>query len=508
MNKLTRTRKFFINVFFSALLSVVSMLAGFIVPKIMLVYYGSSINGLVSSVTQFINYFSVVEAGLSAASVFALYKPLANKNKKEINEVVSTTKHFYYKSGLIFLLLVTILAVFYPLIVSTDVMNKFQIIALVFIIGASGILDFFTLAKYRTLLTADQRLYVISIASIIGIVINTLIILLFSVLGMDIIIVRFFALFSVLTRSIILILYVKKQYKDLNFNLKPKKDLLKKRWDALYLQILGSFQNGSPYIILTIFSDLISVSIYTIYNMIMMGVNNLLSIFISGLSSSFGEIIAKKEDKTLRESYNLFEYVYYNLLTISYSLTYVLIIPFIRLFTKGITDANYILPTTALLFVLNGLLYNLKTPQGMLIHSSGMYKETKVQTTIQALIILIFGVLLTPKYGINGILFASILSNIYRTIDLIYFVPKYITKTNRITTILRIIKVFILGASIYFIGNYFMFNTNTYFDWLIYAIISMMFSIIIILLFDFVLENNMLKSAYKKILLIFRRKKI
>ena len=123
-------------------------------------------------------------------------------------------------------------------------------------------------------------------------------------------------------------------------------------------------------------------------------------------------------------------------------------------------------------------------------------------------LILIFGVLLTPKYGINGILFASILSNIYRTIDLIYFVPKYITKTNRITTILRIIKVFILGASIYFIGNYFMFNTNTYFDWLIYAIISMMYSIIIILLFDFVLENNMLKSAYKKILLIFRRKKI
>ena len=66
------------------------MIAGFIVPKIMLLNYGSEINGLVSSITQFINYFVIVEAGLTAAAVF-LYKPLA-ENQHKINEVVSTTK--------------------------------------------------------------------------------------------------------------------------------------------------------------------------------------------------------------------------------------------------------------------------------------------------------------------------------------------------------------------------------------------------------------------------------
>ena len=56
------------------------MIAEFIIPCIMLKYYGSEINGLVSSINQFIVYFNLVEAGLSGAAIYVLYKPLAGKN--------------------------------------------------------------------------------------------------------------------------------------------------------------------------------------------------------------------------------------------------------------------------------------------------------------------------------------------------------------------------------------------------------------------------------------------
>ena len=55
------------------------MLAGFVTPLIMLKYYGSEVNGLVTSIGQFIVYFNLVEAGLSGAAIYALYKPLADK---------------------------------------------------------------------------------------------------------------------------------------------------------------------------------------------------------------------------------------------------------------------------------------------------------------------------------------------------------------------------------------------------------------------------------------------
>ena len=68
-----------------------------------------------------------------------------------------------------------------------------------------------------------------------------------------------------------------------------------------------------------------------------------------------------------------------------------MIMPFIRIYTAGVTDINYNEPLVGFLFVLNGLLYNLKTPQGMLVISAGMYKETRIQTTIQGAIVVILG---------------------------------------------------------------------------------------------------------------------
>ena len=81
---MTRTEKFLKNSASTALLQVITMLSGFIIPRVMLDIYGSEINGLISSITQFINYFMLVEAGLSAAVVYSLYKPLAEKDYTKI----------------------------------------------------------------------------------------------------------------------------------------------------------------------------------------------------------------------------------------------------------------------------------------------------------------------------------------------------------------------------------------------------------------------------------------
>ena len=62
-------------------------------------------NGMIVSVTQFISYLALVEAGVSAASIVGLYKPLADNNIDEINRILSATKRFYYRSGIAYVLL-------------------------------------------------------------------------------------------------------------------------------------------------------------------------------------------------------------------------------------------------------------------------------------------------------------------------------------------------------------------------------------------------------------------
>ena len=156
----------------AALLQIITVAAGFIVPRIMLVYYGSEINGLVNSIAQFIAYFNLVEAGLAGAAIYALYKPLADRDHKSINGVLSATNRFYILSGYIFVALTLGLALIYPALVKSSQLSPLCVGALVLILGVSGALEFFTMAKYRALLTADQKLYILSLVSIVAIILN------------------------------------------------------------------------------------------------------------------------------------------------------------------------------------------------------------------------------------------------------------------------------------------------------------------------------------------------
>lgn len=499
-----RTKKFFYNSLSTAVLQVFTLIAGLIVPRLMIITYGSEINGLVSSISQFISYFILVEAGLSSAAVYALYKPLAEKNQEKINAIVSAANRFYIIAGFIFVSLVIVFSILYPIFINSEALTPFYIGLLVLILGTSGALDFFTMAKYRVLLTADQKVYILSLASILAITINTIIIVILANLNVNVVLLRFAALFSVFTRTIILHFYVKLNYKEINYKSKPDNQSLNKRWDALFLQTLGVIHVGTPVIIATIFLSLQHVSIYAVFNIVIAGLAGILGIFISGLSASFGDVIAKKELDILQRSYKQFEFMYYMILTFFYSCTFILIMPFINIYTAGV-DINYNLPVIGFLITLNALLHNIKTPQGMLIISAGMFKETRWRTTTQGLIAIIVGIIGVQFLGLAGILLGSITSNIYRIIDLLFFVPKHITKINYSYSLLRIIRVLLSVLLIVLIISFIKYHPQNYLQWLFMAIYTGAISLLVIIIINYIFDKKIFISTMKKIATVFKR---
>jgi len=500
-----RTKVFLKNSIFTALLQVVTLLTGFIITRLMLTVYGSEINGLVTSITQFLVYISLVEAGLAGAAVYALYKPLAEKNYNEVNSILKATKNFYFQIGNYYIILVLALAFIYPFIVKIDLLY-IEVVILILVLGFSEAINFFLIAKYRVLLTATQKLYILSNANICYIVVNTSVIALLAYFKVDIIILKVVALIAVFLRSGILYIYVKKNFKFVNYNVIPNVDALSNRWDALYLQVLGSIHNGAPIVVATIFSSLKLVSVYSVYNMVFAGVSGILSIFISGLSSSFGDIIAKKEQKTLQKAYQEFEFSYYMIISWAYSCVIILIMPFIEIYTNGINDTEYYYPMIGFLFTLNGLLYNLKTPQGMLVISAGMFKETRLQTTIQGLIAIIASVSFVQLWGLEGILIGMCLSNLYRTIDLLLFIPRNLTKLKVSISLFRMIRIFIVIAICY--SPFLIFNIEpiNIFEWLIIAIIVGIYCFFVTIIINYILDRNTFHNVITRILGLIKKK--
>lgn len=497
-----RTKNFLYNTISTASLQIVTMIVGFIIPIIILRTYGSELNGLVTSVNQFIVFFGLVEAGIAAAAVYSLYKPLANNDYKEINSILTASKNFYIQTGFIFSLLVLGLAFFYPIIVTTELLGNIEIFFLVLVLGASGAIEFFTMAKYRVLLTASQKIYVLSLSSIISIILNTVLIAVLAYFEVNIIVLKLVSILSVLVRSLILHFYIKLNFKYVSYNAIPNNAALSKRWDALYLQVLGAVHIGTPVVVATIFTTLKEVSVYSIYNMVFLGISGILSIFTRGLSSSFGDILAKGEKNTLQKAYQEFEVSYYMIISWAFGCAIILLMPFIRIYTSGINDVQYYLPILGFLFVLDGILYNLKTPQGMLVISAGLFKETKLQVTIQALIVIFCTIIFAMLWGLNGILFGMILSNLYRVIDLLFFVPKNITNLPVFQSFRRMARVFITIIVCYIPFNIINLFPDSLIEWLMYAVLIAIYVLIITVLVNYLLDKKILKSIITRIILL------
>ncbi len=501
-----RTKLSLYNTISAVALQIVNLIVNLILPPVMIKVYGSEVNGLVTSVRQFISYFNLVEAGLAGAAVYALYKPLADKNKDDINGILSASNRFYNISGFIFSSLVLLTAFLYPMFTSGQGVDTVTIAAMVLIIGASGALEFFAVGKYKVLYTADQKSYVISIINAAAVALNAIIILVLASRGYDIVIVQVLALLSFFARSALYIIYGRLKYKEINFKVPPKNEALDKRWDSLILQVLGVASTATPVVVTSLMISLKEASVFVIYNMVFTSVLALLTTFSNGLSAMFGDILIRKELGTLQKAYRQYEYLYYALVAWGYSVAAIMIMPFMKIYTSGFTDAEYIRPVIACLFVAAGVISNIKTPQGMLVISAGLYRETRRQSLIQAIIIVVFSVILAPYIGIAGVLIASVLSNLYRDIDLIFFIPKMVTRLKPVMTIRRVIRLCLLFFIVVLPVLCFIdIDAVSYIQWIMYAIPVGIWAMIVIAVGNILIERDTAKEILERIKLLLKR---
>ena len=124
---------------------------------------------MVSSITQFISYISLVEAGIGNASLVALFSPLADQKYGNVNSIMSATRNFYRWAGCIFFILLLGLAMIYPAF-SSGKINTSLIRWMVIVLGSSTLVDFWVLGKYRVFLNANQKGYIVTITQSVNVV--------------------------------------------------------------------------------------------------------------------------------------------------------------------------------------------------------------------------------------------------------------------------------------------------------------------------------------------------
>ncbi len=503
-----RTKKSFYNFLGSLTLQFFNAVVGFFLLKLFITAYGSSINGLISSIKQFLSYLNLVEAGVGAAAIAALYRPLANNNILSINRILSATKLFYLRSGYIFLTLIVVLAMLYPIFLSNEEITPILAAFMVLILGGSGIFEFFFIGKYRVLLTADQRSYVLSMIQLIGTALNAITCIVLIKLDFNVLVVQMVATLIYLSRFFIILNYVKKVYPKIRFDLPPDNGAINRKWDVLVHQISALVVFNTPIIIITIFCGLREVSVYAVYSMVFSSITLVVSSFSSGLLAGFGEILVTNNRKALLKGYNTFEYIYYAVVAWAYTCSAVLIIPFMKLYTQGITDTDYVRVSVAGLFIVIGVAHNVRVPSNTLVDAAAHFKETKYRSILEATINLVVSLALVNSFGIIGVLLGGLCSYAYRTTDFIVYTSRNILKCSFSPTLRKLVRNLVLSLIAISPFIYILeVNVSNFGQWLAWAVVVSMWTFVIIFLGNLLLDPITMKDIIRRIGMVLKSRK-
>lgn len=495
-----RSKSAIYNIITNLLLQLIVIIYGFIVPKIIIQFFGSNVNGLISSITQFLAYITLLESGFGPVVKAALYKPLSKKDNKSISNILYCSEKFFKKIAYIFIVYLIALAIIYPLLVEKEFEYLFTF-SLVIIISISTFAEYYFGMTYKLYLQAEQRTYIISIIQMITYMLSIISIIVLTKFNSSIHIIKLISGLIFVARPIIQNIYVKRKY-NINYENVDRNYKLEQKWDGLAQHIASVIHSNTDVTILTIFSTLSEVSVYTVYLLVLKGINSLIQSFSNGVDASFGDMIAKNETDILNKKFEMYESIYLTVSSILYICTLVLIIPFIRVYTKGIMDANYIRPLFAFFIVISEFAWAIRLPYSSITLAAGHFKETRKGAWVEAIINITISIVLIKKIGITGVAIGTLIAMIIRTIEFIYHTNKYILNRKFVISVKKILLVIFETAFVLFIIEFIPnFSGYTYISWVVYSMIILLITSIIVLPINIMIY----KEEFKNLIYILKK---
>lgn len=469
--------KLYLNTIASLLYQIISIVSGLILPRMILITFGSTINGIVSSMTQMLGFISLLDLGVGAVVQTAFYKPLLKKDIDKVSDIYHSASKYFKLVAKILIIYILILIVYYGLFNNSNY-TPFFTTTLILAISISSFAQYYFGICNSILLNADQKAYIPIFINTITLIINTVLSIILMILGFNIQIVKLVSSLIFILRPVLLNIYVKRNY-TLIYKNEISKNVLPNKWSGMIQHFSTVITNSSNSILLTIFSTFTNVSIYNIYVLPLNSIKSLLESMCTGYKSYFGKIYAQNNLKKLNKEFNIYETISHYLTVIIFSIIYKTLVPFVMVYTIGVNDINYSNYVFATLITLAYAVYSLRLPYTTIIFSAGKFKETQLYCLIECFLNIILSIMCIELFGLNGVAIGTISAVSYRIIASVYYLKKDIIyrKLNDFIKliIIDVLTIFVILCSTYF----FKYTNNSIVSWIIYAFKISIISLII-----------------------------
>lgn len=476
-----REKKLAKNTISSLFFQITTIVCGFILPRLILNSFGSEINGLVNSINQFLQIIAFLELGVGAVVQSSLYKPLADGNNEEISKIIVSAGKFFKKLACILIVYVLILIVFYPIAVNQN-FGYCYTATLIVAMCISSFAQYYFGVVDRLLLTADQRGYIQYNAQTLTLILNTTVCAILIYYGSSIQLVKLTTSLIYLARPLFLHIYVNNHY-SIDRRVQYVGEPIKQKWNGVAQHIAAVVLDGTDNIVLSIFATLSDVSIYSVYHLVVYGVKQLFTSMTNGIHSLIGELWAKQELDTLNRTFGWTEWAIHTGVTYVFGCTGLLILPFVMVYTNGISDANYTQPLFAILITAANATHCLRLPYNIMILAGGHYKQTQNNYIIVALINIVISIITVKLWGLIGVAIGTLVAMLYQTVWMAYYDSKNLIKWPFRNFLKQIVVDFLSIGVAVITSRWISIESINYLSWAIMAmkIAIVMFAAVVVI---------------------------
>lgn len=376
-------------------------------------YFGVDYMGINGLYTSILSVLSLVDLGVGASISYALYQPLANRNKKLVNALMNLYQRIYHWCAAGIIGLGLLLLPFLQMIIGKpfDDAN----IYLIFLLMLFNMAATYLFAYSQSLLIADQRNAVISWSGLIAGVVMLIGQIVAIIVTQSIYLYIVVALVGSLIYNFLLSRYTKHYYRMKKSKDKIPRQVIDKLIGNTIGNGLGRFSgvvvSGSDSILISIFVGLTAVGKYSNYLLITNVLQRFLMQLFNSVQASIGNFGATNKKSAGSWLYQRLQFINFGLVAVMAGGIVSTINPLITWWL----GASYTLPlSNVILISIAFYVVNYQAVTLNFVAAYGLANKMKWIPIGEAAANIIFGLVALGifKMGINGVLVGTILSTL------------------------------------------------------------------------------------------------
>ncbi|HRE77339.1 MAG TPA: hypothetical protein PLL09_05885 [Flavobacterium sp.] len=407
MNNNSRISNSVKNISFGLLTQVVQMILGFVSRTIFIQYLAIEylgVNGLFSSI---LTLLSLAELGITSAILYALFKPLADKNEAQIAALIRFFKKIYLIIAGVVAGLGLLVLPFLSQIVDNPPQQLAADLHLIYLLFLFNTVASYFFYYKISLFHADQKSYVIAKRNIVVFIIQNSLQILSLVVFQNFLLYLSIQLICQLGGNLYLSQLVKKYYpflalyKNEEVETTVKAKIFSNLKSTAIVKVGGLLVNNTSNIVLNYFSGLKAVGLLSNYTLLIGLASGLIMQVFSGLTGSIANVNVKETIEKKREVFFIVNFANFWIFGMATTLIILLVNDFITVWIGN--EYTLSLPVVGVL-ALNFYMVGMQNAVWTFKSTFGLFKEGRWFILGTAIINVILSFILGNYYGLFGIL--------------------------------------------------------------------------------------------------------